>query len=81
MNLKNNERWTHKKNIFSFISEINITKFEWLRVKSTLNDAAKRVPFHYNQDKDVSAWQPSVHSLVLQSCEKHAVFQFKFAIV
>lgn len=39
-----------KKNI-SFISEINITKFEWLRVKSTLNDAAKRVPFHYNPNK------------------------------
>lgn len=55
MNLKNNERWTHKKNIFSFISEINITKFEWLRVKSTLNDAAKRVPFHYNQGKSFSS--------------------------
>ena len=31
--------------------------------------------------KDVSALQSYVQSLVLQSCERHAVFQFKFAIV
>ena len=31
--------------------------------------------------KDVSALQSCVQSLVLQSCERHAVFQFKFAIV
>lgn len=49
MNLKNNDNELKKKK--SIISEINITKFEWLRVKSTLNDAAKRVPFHYNQNK------------------------------